>query len=86
MTTKENVREKVYEIIDDLPERLKKQVDNILESGVIDFENEKDTWALPKEIYTAMIPYMKSLYRHPNPTREYKKKLKKIEGAINYWT
>ena len=52
MTTKEKVREKVYLLIDELPERLKRQADNILESGVIDFENEEDTWTLPIERYS----------------------------------
>lgn len=84
MTTKEKVREKVHQLIDDLSVTLKKQADNVLESGVIDFEDEDDTWALPKDIYTAMLPYMKFLYRHPNPTRAYNKKIKKIEGAIDY--
>lgn len=84
MATKEEVREKVYLLIDELPERLKKQTDNILESGVIDFESEKDNWVLPKDIYIAMLPYIEFLHRHPHPTREYNKKIKKIRGALNY--
>ena len=85
MTTKEQVREKVYHLIDELPKHLKRQADNILESGVIDFDKEDDTWALPKDIYIAMLPYIKSLYRHPHPTRAYNKKIKKIAATINYW-
>jgi hypothetical protein len=85
MATKEEVREKVYLLIDELPERLKKQTDNILESGVIDFESEKDNWALPKDIYIAMLPYIEFLHRHPKPTRAYKKKIKQIRLAISYW-
>ena len=84
MTTKEKVREKVYLVIDELPERLKRQADNILDSGVIDFENEEDTWALPKDIYIAMLPYIEFLHRHPKPTRAYKKKIQKIRLAIRY--
>ena len=84
MTTKEKVREKVYLLIDELPERLKKQTDNILESGVIDFESEEDNWALPKDIYIALLPYIEFLHRHPKPTMAYKKKIKKIKGALNY--
>lgn len=84
MATKEEVREKVYLLIDELPERLKKQTDNILESGVIDFESEEDNWALPKDIYIAMLPYIEFLHRHPHPTREYNKKIKKIRSALNY--
>lgn len=85
MTTKEKVREKVYLLIDELPERLKRQTDNILDSGVIDFDNEEDTWTLPKDIYIAMLPYIEFLHRHPKPTRAYKKKIKQIRLAISYW-
>lgn len=85
MTTKEKVREKVYLLIDELPERLKRQADNILESGVIDFDNEEPHWGLPKDIINALAPYFEHLHRHPHPTRKWSNKIKKLRIGINYW-
>lgn len=84
-TTKEDVRQKVYSLIDDMNVSLKKQCDNILESGVIDFDNEEPHWGLPKDIINALIPYIECSHRHPHPTRKWHNKIKKLRIGINYW-
>ena len=63
---------------------LKRQCDNILESGVIDFDNEEPHLALPKDIIIALVPYIERSHKHPNPTRKWNNKIKVLRTGINY--
>ena len=50
-TTKEKVREKVISMLEDeLHRNLITKLDNLLDSGAIDFESEDDNYKLPKQI------------------------------------
>lgn len=75
MTTKEKVRAKVIELLDDIRPLLEMKLDNLLDSGAIDFEKEYDTWALPKDIIQALAKEMAWQYKHPNPPYGYKKRI-----------
>lgn len=77
-TTKENVREKVLELLNDLRPILESKLDVLLDSDVIDFEKESDNWALPKDIMQALAKEIAWLYKHPNPPYGYKKKIERF--------
>jgi hypothetical protein len=74
-TTKENVRVKVVELLNDIKPILETKLDILLDSGAIDFEKEDDTWALPKDIMQALAKEMAWQYKHPHPPYGYKKRI-----------
>lgn len=78
MTTRENVRAKVVELLKDLKPILESKLDILLDSGVIDFEKEDDTWGLPQDIIQALAKEMAWQYKHPNPPYGYKKKIERF--------
>lgn len=74
-TTKENVRAKVVDMIEnDLPSILIEKVDKLLDSGAINFENYEDNYLLPKLIMQALGTCMSRLYSNPHATAKEKKK------------
>lgn len=74
-TTKENVRAKVLTLLDDIRPHLEQTLEKLLDSGLIDFEKEDDTWGLPKDIIQALAKKMAWQYKHPNPPYGYKKRI-----------
>lgn len=74
-TTREKVRAKVIELLNDLKPTLESKLDILLDSGVIDFEKEEDNWALPKDIIQALAKEISWLYQRPNPPYGYKKRI-----------
>ena len=83
MTTKENVRAKVVDMIEnDLPQILIEKLDYLLDSGAIDFEKEDDNYKLPKHIMQALGNMMSRLYSHPHATRAEKKQIKNFNAFI----
>lgn len=75
MTTKEAVRAKVIELLNDIRPHLEKKLDKLLDSGVIDFANESPMWGLPKTIMCALAREMEFQYRPLSPPRGHKKKI-----------
>lgn len=84
MTTKENVGAKVLGLLDDIRPHLEKKLERLLDSGVIDFGNEPDNYALPKDIIQVLAREMAFQYAAPYPKRGYKKKLDKMFHAIRF--
>lgn len=77
-TTKENVRAKVIELLNDIRPHLEMELDKLLDSGVIDFEKEDDNWGLPKGIIQALVKKTAWQYEHPNPPYGYKKRIERF--------
>lgn len=78
MTTKENVKAKVLGLLDDIRPHLEKKLEKLLNSDVIDFENEPDNYALPKDIIQVLAREMAFQYAAPYPKRGYKKHVWRI--------
>lgn len=74
-TTKENVRAKVLELLEDVRPILESKLDKLLDSGAINFEKEDDNWALPKDIIQALAKEMAWQYTYRNPPYGYKKRI-----------
>lgn len=81
-TTKENVRAKVIELLDDIRPHLECKLEKLLGSGLITFEEEEGNWALPKDIIVAMAKEVEFQYSALYPKRGHKKRLDKIFRAI----
>ena len=84
MTTKENVKAKVLDLLDDIRPHLEKKLETLLNSGVIDFENEQDNYALPKDIIQVLAREMAFQYAVPFPKHGYKKQLDEMFHAIRF--
>ena len=74
-TTKEEVRAKVIELLDDTRVMCEKKLDKLLNSGVIDFNSEEPYWGLPKTIMCALAKEINFQYKHTDPPRGWKKKV-----------
>ena len=82
-TTKENVREKVVDMIqNELPKILIEKLDYLLDSGAINFDNEDDNYKLPKHIMQALGNTMSRLYSNPHATAKDKKQIKNFNYFI----
>ena len=77
-TTKENVRAKVMTLLDDIRPHLEDKLDELLDSGVIDFEKEDDNWGLPKDIMQVLAREISWQYKHHNPPYGYKKRIERF--------
>lgn len=62
-TTKEKVREKVIGLLDDIRPHLETKLDKLLDSDAINFEEEEDDYALPKDIMQALAREMEFQYK-----------------------
>ena len=74
-TTKENVRAKVLTLLDDIRPHLEQKLEKLLDSGLIDFEEEDDNWRLPKDIIQALAKEMAWQYKHQKTPYGYKKRI-----------
>ena len=75
MTTKENVRRKVVEMLDDIRPHLEKKLDYLLDSGAIDFENTENNYLVPKNIMQALAREMEYQYKNICADRKDKKQI-----------
>ena len=82
MTTKENVRKKTLECLENAHQELIKKLDYLLDSDAIDFENEDDNYKLPKHIIQALGHTMIRLHSNPHATAKDKKQIKKFNILI----
>lgn len=81
-TTKEKVRERVIELLDDIRPLFEKRLDYFLDISNIDFEKEEDNYRLPKYIMQALGEYMVNINTHHGATRKDKDKIKYIKSII----
>lgn len=81
-TTKEKVRERVVEMLNDVQGTLIEKLDYLLDSAAIDFESEDDNYKLPKHIMQALGNTMSRLYSNPHATRADKKQIKNFNYFI----
>lgn len=82
MTTKENVRNRTLDLLDDAHQELIKKLDYLLDSGAINYESEDDNYKLPKHIMQALGHTMIRLYENPHATTKDKKQIKYFNRFI----
>ena len=82
-TTKEKVREKVVDMLEtELRKSLITKLDNLLDSGAIDFESEDDNYKLPKQIMQVLGNSMSRAYTNPHATAKDKKQIKTLDYFV----
>lgn len=81
-TTKEKVRERVVGMLDDIRPHLEKKLDVLLNSGMIDFNEEDDNYLLPKQIMQALAREMEFQYTNVHATRAERKKIANLYRVI----
>lgn len=82
MTTKENVRKKTLDLLDNAHQELIKKLDYLLDSGAIDYESEDDNYKLPKHIMQALGHTMIRLFENPHATAKDKKQIRNFNCFI----
>ena len=83
-TTKEKVKERVIEMLDDIRPHLENKLDKLLNSDFIDFEKEDDNYYLPKNIMQALAREMEFQYENVHATRADNRKINELYRAIRY--
>jgi hypothetical protein len=82
-TTKENIRSKVIEMIDDHRKTMEEKLDALLDSGHIDFENTEDNYRLPKLIVCALARETERQFSPPNMTRKDDREIDMLHVRMN---
>ena len=80
--TKESVRQKTIDCLENVYPTLIEKLDFLLDSGAINFEEHPDNYNLPKIIVQALGETMSRLYTNPHATKADKKELKNIKCYI----
>jgi hypothetical protein len=81
-TTKEKVRKRVIELLDDIRPLLEKRLDYFLDISNIDYDKEEDNYMLPKFIMQALGEYVVNINTYHIATRKDKDKIKYIKSII----
>ena len=84
-TTKEKVKLKVIELLNDSIQRFEEKTNKLLNSGVIDFENEDDDWGLPKDIVQALAMDLSWQYKRPKETKADKKRILTYNEVMKWY-
>lgn len=82
MTTKKNVYTKVIGLLDDIRPMLEKSLEKVLNSGMIDFDNEPDNYRLPKAIILALVKEIEFQYGNMPFTRTEIKEIDRLYKII----
>lgn len=80
--TKESVRQKTIDCLENVYPTLIEKLDFLLDSGAINFSEHEDNYNLPKIIVQALGETMSRLYSNPYASKADKKELKNIKCYI----
>jgi hypothetical protein len=80
--TKESVRQKTIECLENVYPTLIEKLDYLLDSGAINFNEHDDNYNLPKIIVQALGETMSRLYCNPYASKADKRELKNIKAYI----
>lgn len=80
--TKEKMRDRVIELMNDMRPFLENKLDEVLGSGRIDFDELPDNWVPPKELFIALM--REAEFQHTNiyATRKDKKRIKEYTRLV----
>ena len=81
MVRKEKIRERVITLLDDIRPHLEKKLDEVLESGRINFDELPDDWVAPKELFVALM--REAEFQHTiHAMRKDKKRIKEYTNLV----
>lgn len=82
MADKEKIRERVMTLLDEIRPHLEKKLNEVLESGRINFEELPDNWKTPKELFVALVREAEFQHTNIHATREDKKRIKEYTRLV----
>ena len=82
MAKKEKIRERVITLLDDIRPHLEKKLDDVLDSGRINFDELPDNWACPKELFVALMREAEFQHTNIHATRQDKKRIKEYTDLV----
>lgn len=84
MTTKENVKQKTIELIEDFMPHIMSNLDYLLDCGVIDYDKEKDNYKVPKHIVQALLDSVIRVHRNHHATSKDIIQVRELTQALLY--
>ena len=82
MVRKEKIRERVIALLDDIRPHLEKKLDEVLDSGRINFDEQPDDWVAPKELFVALMREAEFQHTNIHAMREDKKRIKEYTNLV----
>lgn len=82
MVRKEKIRERVITLLDDIRPHLEKKLDEVLESGRINFDELPDDWVAPKELFVALMREAEFQHTNIHAMRKDKKRIKEYTNLV----
>lgn len=82
MTTKEKVREQVIALLDEIRPHLEKKLNEVLESGCINFDELPDNWKAPKELFVALMREAEFQNTNIHASRKDKKQIEEYTRLV----
>ena len=82
MITKEQLKEKLLSMIEEANKGMIKNVDRILESGCIDWEEFENDYILPRICLNALLKEEEFQFKLHEPTRKEKKLMESLYACI----
>lgn len=84
MITKEQTREKVENLIVDIQKHMTERLEQIINSGAINFEEYNNDYILPKMIIQALLQKEQNLYQFPKGFYNERKLKKEVKNIYNH--
>lgn len=82
MQTKEEILQKVNELLENSNEEIKKHIEKALESGCVNLSDYENNWILPKLFLSAAYGRMQRSFEPPKDNKALRKELKNINYFI----
>ena len=80
--TKEKMRDRVVELMNDMRPFLENKLDEVLGSGRIDFGELPDNWAPPKDLFIALMREAEFQHTNIHATRKDKKRINEYTRLV----
>lgn len=84
MITKEQTIEKVENLIVDIQKHMTERLEQIINSGAINFEEYNNDYILPKMIIQALLQKEQNLYQFPKGFYNERKLKKEVKNIYNH--
>lgn len=82
MADKEKIRERVITLLDDIRPHLEKKLNEVLESGCINFEELPDNWGAPKDLFIALMRETEFQHANIHASRKDKARIKEYTRLV----
>ena len=82
--TKEKLRDRVLELMDDMRPYLERKLNEVLDSGRIDFNELPDNWAPSKELFIALMREAEFQHTNIHAIKKDKARIKEYTRLVRF--